>query len=502
MVHLRLVRTGPPPAHPSPETREKKTASLSQAFDELFEKTSGAFRDRRVHRRAHALAQANSVCLGRRTVSGLLAACGRQFEDWSASYRLFERQRFLPDRLFAVPLQAVTEHLAPEAPLVAVMDDTLFPKKGRRMSATAWHHDPQGPFFAHQITWSQRAVELCAMLPATTGGACSARAVPVDLALQPSRPKPSARATEQQKQLYARFRRETAIPNLAVKRVHALRDSLARSGQLQRQVLLAVDGGYTNKTLLANLPSRTALIGRLRKDAKLFAPPPATGVQRGRPKLYGQPLPTPEQLLLDPSTGWQTVSAFAAGQLREFHCKTFDCCRWPKVAGGRDLRVVVVRPLSRTPHERGRRLFFAHPGYLVCSDPSDDVAQIIQAYVWRWEIEVGFRDQKTHLGLGQPQCRTPLAAERVVQFQAFVYALLLLAAHRCGLTAPPRAKWQAPLVQPQRCSILQILSSFRSDLWGLSWDRPIKTHFVSNTHPSANPRKFLHSLSSAVLYAG
>ena len=179
MVHLRLVRTRPAPAHASPEACEKKTASLSQAFDELFEKTSGAFRDRRVQRRAHVLARANSVCLGRRTVSGLLTACGRQFEDWSASYRLFERRRFRPDRLFAVPLQAVTEHLAPEAPLVAVMDDTLFPRKGRRVSGAAWRHNPQGPFFAHQITWSQRAVELCAMLPANPAGACSARAVPV-----------------------------------------------------------------------------------------------------------------------------------------------------------------------------------------------------------------------------------------------------------------------------------------------------------------------------------
>lgn len=502
MVHLRLVRTRPAPAHASPETCEKKTASLSQAFDELFEKTSGAFRDRRVQRRAHVLARANSVCLGRRTVSGLLTACGRQFEDWSASYRLFERRRFRPDRLFAVPLQAVTEHLAPEAPLVAVMDDTLFPRKGRRVSGAAWRHNPQGPFFAHQITWSQRAVELCAMLPANPAGACSARAVPVDLVLQPAQPKPAAKATQQQKQLYAQFRRETAIPNLAVKRVQALRDSLDRSGQLQRQILLAVDGGYTNKTLLANLPSRTALIGRIRKDAKLFAPPPPADAQRGRPKLYGQPLPTPEQLLLDPSVKWQTVSAFAAGQLREFQYKTFDCCRWAKGAGGRDLRLVVVRPLSRTPHERGRRLFFAHPGYLVCSDPSIDVGQIIQAYVWRWEIEVGFRDQKTHLGLGQPQCRTPLAAESVVQFQAFVYALLLLAAHRCGLVAPPCPKWRTPPAQPQRCSILQIISSFRSDLWGLSWERPIKTHFVSNTHPSAKPLKISHSLSSAVLYAG
>jgi hypothetical protein len=42
------------------------------------------------------------LCLGRHTVTGLLTTCGREFQDWSAEYRLFSRQRFPTTEVFAV----------------------------------------------------------------------------------------------------------------------------------------------------------------------------------------------------------------------------------------------------------------------------------------------------------------------------------------------------------------------------------------------------------------
>ena len=454
-----------------------------------------------MHRRSHVLAQAASLCLGRHTITGLLTTCGRQFEDWSASYRLFAHNRFDPAALFAVPLRTVAEQLAPGAPLVAVLDDTLVPKRGRKVAGSAWRHDPQGPPFAHQIIWAQRALEVCALLPAQPRPPGAARAIPIDLTLQPTLPRCAARATEQQRQQYRQLRQQTALPRLARQRVTALRQALDYAGHRSRQLLLAVDGGYTNKTLLDGLPARTTLIGRIRKDAKLFAPPPPAPLGRGRPRLYGPALETPEQLLHNPAVAWHTVVVYAAGRPRLFQYKTIERCRWARGAGGRDLRLVVGRPLSPTPHYAGRRLFFAHPGYLICSDPEVDIAQILQAYVWRWEIEVGFREQKTQLGLGQPQCRTPVAVERVLQFQAFVHALLLLAAQRGGLTVPPRPKWQTAPARPQRLSLGQIIASLRGELWGKALGLENKTHFATAPPPVIKSPIIPHTLSSAVLYA-
>ena len=48
----------------------------------------------------HVLAQL--ACMGSHTVTGLLSVCGEQFVDWSAHYRLYERERADPQRLFDV----------------------------------------------------------------------------------------------------------------------------------------------------------------------------------------------------------------------------------------------------------------------------------------------------------------------------------------------------------------------------------------------------------------
>jgi hypothetical protein len=55
-----------------------------------------------------------------------------------------------------------------------------------------------------------------------------------------------------------------------------------------------------------------ALIGRIRKDAKLYALPDPESHGRGRKPSYEDRLPTPEQLRQDDTTPWLTVSVFAA----------------------------------------------------------------------------------------------------------------------------------------------------------------------------------------------
>lgn len=63
--------------------------------------------------RARALGLSAPTCLGRHTLSGLLCTAGQQFRDWSAAYRLFERERLDPQALWRVPLNGVLETLPP-----------------------------------------------------------------------------------------------------------------------------------------------------------------------------------------------------------------------------------------------------------------------------------------------------------------------------------------------------------------------------------------------------
>ena len=476
------------------------------AFDDLWDQTREAFAQRRTWRRGRHLALGALVGLGRQTVSGMVAATGQQFGDWSAFYRLFAHERFDSQALLAPARRAVIARLDPGAPLVVLMDDTLVRKRGRQIAGAGWRRDPLGPPFADNIIWAQRFLQLSAALPETAAGGQEgrARAIPIDLVHCPSPCKPSPRAAPAQWDHYRQTRAATKISQHGARHVAALRAAMDREGQHQRPLIVSADGAFTNRTVLAPWPERTTLVGRLRKDAKLYAPPaPADQAGRGRKRCYGAVLPTPEQMRQDPTIPWQPVRAFAAGRHFDFDVKVAGPVRW-RPAGPRDLRLLIIRPLAYRLTQNGR-LLYRSPVYLICSDPHLAPAQILQAYLWRWEIEVNFRDQKTLLGTGQAQVRTAAAAERVPVMIAAAYAYLHLAlvistARQGATSALPRPRWQKP--QPgQRCSTQYALQLLRTQLWGQALGIGNFSDFVRRQQARTKSEKFIPDPACVLFYA-
>ena len=192
----------------------------------------------------------------------------------------------------------------------------------------------------------------------------------------------------------------------------------------QSQALwVAVDGSYTNQTVLKNLPQNTILIGRIRGDAKFYnLPPEAEHLQVGRKRFYGAPAPTPEEIRKDESHPWQSVKAFAAGQYHDFKVKVVKNLRW-RGNGERNLQVIVIAPLHYRLTQYSR-LLYRKPGYLICTDGFAPLDQILQAYLWRWGIETNFRDEKTLLGTGEAQVRNPSSVKAIPQMMVASYSLL------------------------------------------------------------------------------
>jgi hypothetical protein len=472
---------------------------MIQAFDQLWEQTRPAFAQERTWQRAHTLALGALVGLGRHTVSGMLMATGQQFADWTAAYRLFADERFDPQALLAPARRAVVEQIGSQQPLVAMMDDTLLRKRGRKIAGTSWRRDPLGPPFCNNFIWSQRFLQVSAALP-DGPGAARARAIPIDLVPCPSPRKPRRDADAEQ---WAQYRDELHVSRLSARgleRIHALRSALDDDGQDLRQLVFAVDASYTNSTVLKALPERTTLIGRVRKDAKLYLPPaPRSADQRGRRRCYGDPLPTPEQLRHDPNVPWQQVRAFAAGRLFDFDIKAVGPVRW-RGAGARDLKLIIVRPLAYRPR-KGAHLLYRDPAYLLCTDPQMDLAEALQAYLWRWEIEVNFRDQKTLLGSGQAQVRCPGATERVPALIAAAYAFMHLSLMRVhGQDALPLPRWQRSRPQ-NRCSTAQGINLLRVSLWGRALGVDHLTHFDRTRRLLAKSDQCLNDPASALFYA-
>jgi hypothetical protein len=404
--------------------------------------------------------------VGKRTVTGMLTARGQQFRDWSAAYRLFYGQRMNTDCLFSVIREELLKnHLNSSEPIYAHMDDTNIRKRGKKVAGTSWMRDPLGPPFHTNFIWGQRFIQLSVSLP-NTCGASQSRAIPVDFHHCPTIRKPKKSDGQSVWDDYKEKKRKAKLSRVGCERIKRLRDNLNKSGDPGRSLIVSVDGSYTNETVLKNLPDNTTLIGRIRKDCCLNEIPGAKGKGVGRKRVYGEQLPTPEQIRQSSDYPWQKAEAWAAGKKHQFKIKLVKGVRWRK-AGEQNLQMVVIAPLGYRLTKKSK-ILYRQPAYLICTDAELDIKKLLQAYLWRWEIEVNFRDEKTLVGCGQAQVRNKYAVEKLPAFIVAVYAMVLLAANQVKLsqneTQLPRAKWYTSKAS-QRQTTGDLLNTMRSQIW-------------------------------------
>ena len=478
---------------------------MRAAFDGFFGRTRGAYAQQRSFERARHLALALLVCMGRRTVTGMLCAAGQQFRDCSAYYRLFERERIDCGAMFDGVLAGALSLLPAGAPLVGALDDTLVRKRGRCVAGASWRRDPLGPPFANGLAWSNRFLQVSLALPERPDGPSPARMIPVDLLHCPSPHKPGSKATEQQCKQWREASAKAAITAKGAARVAALRTALDAHGMSQRPLVMSADGTFTCRAVFKSLPARVVLIGRIRKDARLYMPP-TPGEEnrgRGRKRAYGQRLPTPEQIRQDDTVPWQQVRAHAAGKTHTFDLKEITPCLWKCAGAQRRLRLVVIRPLAYRLRATDR-LNYRKPAYLITTDLAMPLADLLQAYIWRWEIEVNFRDEKTLIGMGQAQVRTRQSIETLTPFVAATYAMLLLAQEQCGGNKHtlPLPCWQKPSPdKAQRTSTGQAIRQLRYEIWHDAITSPKSDGFAAKHARYTSPQKIETSMQSAVFYA-
>ncbi|PZX52793.1 hypothetical protein LV84_03403, partial [Algoriphagus ratkowskyi] len=136
---------------------------------------------------------------------------------------------------------------------------------------------------------------------------------------------------------------------------------------------------------------------------------------------------------------YQLQYEMAKSQRDDFQLKVIPRVRWRK-AGKKDLKLIIIRPVAYRP-TKNSRLLYREPAYLICTDPDMDLAVLLQAYLWRWEIEVNFKDEKTIMGCGQAQVRTKEACTKAPAFVAATYSLLMLASQIAKSQVLPRPKW-------------------------------------------------------------
>lgn len=348
--------------------------------------------------------------------------------------------------------------------LCVALDDTILRKTGRTIPGAAYRRDPLGPAFHLNLVWAQRELQISGAVADENN---EVRMIPIVFRDASTPRKPRKSASPQEIETYKEEMKQRNLNALASESLHQLQQERAKDNGGKAPALhVVVDGSYTNRKMLRTLPANTTLIGRIRKDAKLSAKPPAQS-GRGRRRFYGEALPTPEEIRQDPDIPWQKVSVRASGKWRDFEVKTRAPVRW-RAAGEMDLRLIVIRPIGYRLRTGARRLY-TRPAYLICTDPDLPIEELLQEYIWRWDIEVNHRDEKSILGVGQAQVRNSHSVENVPACAVAALAMLHVAAIKAygkggKPTAIPEPKWRDPS-KKQRPSTQDLINELRRELW-------------------------------------
>jgi hypothetical protein len=364
---------------------------------------------------------ANLAVLGRGAVLGTgprtVTACLRAAwpwvrKHWSAYHNVLGRAR-LDARAMARVLFALILGLLPRDSMIELaVDDTLVRRYGPRVVGVGMHHDTvRSSHGYHAVTPGHKWVVVSVVVPLPFGQ--YAVALPILSALY-STQKQARR--NRQKRLYRRHRTVQELALLLVR-------ILVRWAP-ERSFRVLADGAYATHELTAafNGASRykalrgVRLVSRFRLDAATWADPPAYS-GRGRPRVRGQRLPTPEQVGADPSARWKRMTVQWYGAAR----KVVSICSreglWYKSGtGGKRVRWVLVRDPQGS---RRDEVFFT-------TDLEMEPREIIESYVRRWSEEVTFEEARTHLGLESLRNWTAQAVARSAPLVLGLYSLVVV----------------------------------------------------------------------------
>src|SRR5216683_670697 len=319
---------------------------LLAAFLALTLQWRTVFCQRRLLPRAQRQALGALLVLGRATLSRILWTNGREQHSWSAEYFLHSRAKWDPQALFS-PL-----------------------------------------------------------LPLHGGGEFSARAIPIRFEEVSTVKKPGKRADAQAWEQYRADRQRCNLSQRFVGSVAQLRTALDQAGGESKILVVAGDGSFCNRTALGEIPARTELIVRTRKDAKL-----CLAAAAGTRRVYAADKFTPEQVRADQSISWHTTKVFYGGKRRKMRYKSLPHVLWQGGGRRRPLRLFVIAPIAYRKRQSAR-LYYRDPAYLLCTDRTSTPRQLLQIYFDRWQIEVNHREEKDTLGVGQAQLWNPLGVPK------------------------------------------------------------------------------------------
>ncbi len=433
--------------------------SLLSAFLAVTADWRRVFPQQRTFHRALRQALGSLVCLGRRCLTRIIWTNGGQHRSWSAEYFLHSRCRWEPQQLFRPILKGALEY-CPQRLVGVAIDDTRLRKTGRSIQQAFYQRDPMGPPFHVNLVLGLRFLQASLLVPLYRNAPVGTRAIPIRFQEVSRVKRPGKKASDAEKKQYKEAVKRKNLSRSFVDMGKQLRQELDEAGGRKKTLVLTADGSFCNRTCFAEIPERSVLLARARKDAKLCLRAAA-----GSRRFYDAAKFTPEQVRQDDSREWKTTKIFYGGKRRKIRYKEVSAVHWQHGAGKRPLRLIVVAP---TPYRKSqsKRMYYRNPAYLLTSDLCSPAKQLLQIYFDRWQIEVNHREEKDTLGVGEAQLWNVTSVPKQPVLAVAAYSALLLAsiwafgAER-GSAYAELPKWRR---RARRPSCLDLIALLRKEM--------------------------------------
>jgi hypothetical protein len=361
--------------------------------------------------------------------------------------------------------------LAPNAPLILLLDGTLERRWGKRIAYKGRFHDAVHSRSGHVQT-SEGLHWLCLMLLVRVPWCQRPWALPI-VSVPTLTPATSAK-------LGKRHRTTIQAAQLLI--------WLVRRWHPEREIVLIGDGGFAAASLGHTCRRlRVRCVSRLLLTAQLYDPVPPQ--PKGKPGVKPNKGPRQRKLtqwLEDSATAWlsQEIPWYAGEQLK-MDLQTGEALWHRDGEAPLPIRWVLLRDPS------GKRSPFA----LFCTDQSVAMLQLISWYVLRWNIEVTFHEARAHLGLcTQRQWSTPAVA-RTTPCLLGLFSLVVLMAHALHPEHLPTR--QTAWYSKAEPTFVDALAAVRRHLWA---QRNSPTHLASFGSVNSS-EEFLDSLIDVACYA-
>jgi DDE superfamily endonuclease len=325
-------------------------------------------------RRSVVLLLAAILTTGRRTISNLLRTVGVLAPgDPSSYHRVLSQASWSGLRLAAALTRWIVVYYCPEGLLHLVGDDTVDEHRGKKVYGKARHRDPVRSSHCYTTyRYGHKWVVLAILI--RFPWATRPWALPLVVTLY------HAKQDNQR-----RCRAHKTPAELAQLQLRLLLRWLPG-----RSLVFAGDQGYGSHDMAwfaQKQQGRLSLVSRFYADANLYEPPPPyTG--KGRPRIKGAKLPSPQQVVATAQRTPLNVAWYGGGR-RDVEVVT-GVGHWYKSGVGLvALRWVYVHDRAGTHRD----------DYLYSTAVSMTAAQIIESYTGRWNIETTFEEMRSYLGL-------------------------------------------------------------------------------------------------------